>query len=123
MIECGAYSALWADVHLGPEQAVQAHQMVGGRWLIPVHWGLFDLALHGWTEPIERVALAARDAGVNVATPRPGASLVLGSGAGSTERWWPDVPWTPAAEAPVISSGLASLLDREGSVVALPAGR
>lgn len=123
MIECGAYSALWADVHLGPEQAVQAHRMVGARWLIPVHWGLFDLALHGWTEPIERVAQAARDAGVNVATPRPGASVVLGAGAVSTERWWPDVPWTPAAEAPVISSGLAALLDASESVVALPAAR
>ena len=37
----------------GPEQAVLAHHMVGGNVMVPVHWGLFDLALHGWTEPAE----------------------------------------------------------------------
>ena len=53
LMESGAYNQLWADVHLGPEQAVIAHRMVGGNVMIPVHWGLFDLALHGWTEPAE----------------------------------------------------------------------
>lgn len=63
MIEAGAYDAMWADVHLGPEQAVLAHQQVGGAVMLPVHWGLFDLALHGWTEPMERVVAAAQKAG------------------------------------------------------------
>ena len=63
MIESGAYSALWADVHLGPEQAVLAHQLVRGDVMLPVHWGLFDLALHGWTEPVERVLAAAQRGG------------------------------------------------------------
>jgi L-ascorbate metabolism protein UlaG (beta-lactamase superfamily) len=107
LIECGAYSALWADVHLGPEQAVLAHQRVRGHWLIPVHWGLFDLALHGWTEPIERVAAAARAAGVKLATPRPGQSFAFDPDTASGERWWPEVTWTGAAEAPVVSSHLA----------------
>ncbi len=126
LIECGAYSALWADVHLGPEQAVLAHQRVRGSWLIPVHWGLFDLALHGWTEPIERVAAAARDAGVKLATPRPGQSFVFEQDAAGGERWWPDVPWTPAAEAPVVSSHLAarSVAPRDGaSLLAIFADR
>jgi hypothetical protein len=73
-----------------------------------VHWGLFDLALHGWTEPVERVAVAARAAGVRLVTPRPGASVRFASDTASSERWWPDVPWTPAAAAPVISSGLSA---------------
>jgi len=70
MIESGAYNPMWADVHLGPEQAVEAHLMVGGGVMIPVHWGLFDLAVHGWTEPIERVLVAAHKHGVSVVTPR-----------------------------------------------------
>ena len=36
--------------------------------MLPVHWAGFDLALHGWTEPIERVLVAAEAAGVRVAT-------------------------------------------------------
>ena len=55
LMETGAYNQLWSDVHLGPEQAIIAHQLVKGKTMIPVHWGLFDLALHGWTEPAERI--------------------------------------------------------------------
>ena len=104
MIESGAYSALWADVHLGPEQAVLAHQLVRGDVLLPVHWGMFDLALHGWTEPMERVLAAAASAGVRVASPRPGG-MVEPATLGAPTRWWPTVPWESAAEAPVRSSG------------------
>lgn len=107
MIESGAYNAMWADVHLGPEQAVQAHTMVRGDLMIPVHWGLFDLALHGWTEPIERVLAAARSAGVSVSTPRPGDSVEPGAvDASVATRWWPQVPWQTAEQAPVTSSHL-----------------
>ncbi len=105
MFEVGAYDAMWADVHLGPEQAVLAHQLVRGDVLLPVHWGLFDLALHGWTEPIERVLVAARDAGVRVSAPRPG-DMVEPSALAPIERWWPTVPWKTAAEAPAWSSGI-----------------
>jgi L-ascorbate metabolism protein UlaG (beta-lactamase superfamily) len=108
MIESGAYNALWADVHLGPEQAVQAHIMVGGGVMIPVHWGLFDLSLHSWTEPIERVLAAARDHGVSVVTPRPGASLEP-TAPMPPERWWPQTPWQTAQQAPVVSSHLEGL--------------
>jgi L-ascorbate metabolism protein UlaG (beta-lactamase superfamily) len=105
MIEAGAYSSMWADVHLGPEQAVLAHQLVHGKVMLPVHWGLFDLALHGWTEPIERVLVAAQAAGVPVLSPRPGEMLEP-SAAGAQTRWWPQVPWETAAQAPVQSTGV-----------------
>jgi L-ascorbate metabolism protein UlaG (beta-lactamase superfamily) len=108
MIEVGAYDAMWADVHLGPEQAILAHRAVKGGVLVPVHWGTFDLALHGWTEPMERTLVAARDAGVRVVTPRPGQSIDSAAPP-APERWWPSVPWKTAAEAPVVSSGLGML--------------
>ena len=103
-VEAGAYDAAWADVHLGPEQAVAAHRMVRGGLMVPVHWGLFDLALHGWTEPAERVRAAATRAGVRVAFPRPGESITLERA--SSRAWWPDLSWETAAEAPAVSSGL-----------------
>lgn len=105
MIEVGAYDALWADVHLGPEQAVRAHIESRGKVMLPVHWGLFDLALHGWTEPIERVLVEAARRSVMVATPQPGG-MVEPSRLGTQSRWWPDVPWKRAEEAPVTSSGV-----------------
>ncbi len=106
MIEVGAYDALWPDVHLGPEQAVHAHTLLRGGVLLPLHWGTFDLAPHGWTEPIERTLAAAARAGVRVATPRPGGR-VEPAALGPTERWWPALPWRTADDAPVHSTGIA----------------
>ena len=110
LVETGAYNAGWADIHMGPEQAVRAHRMARGGLLIPVHWGTFDLALHAWTEPVERVLVAAEAAGVPVAVPRPGQS-VEPMDAPVVERWWPELPWQTAEEAPVVSSGDFPLLD------------
>jgi L-ascorbate metabolism protein UlaG (beta-lactamase superfamily) len=72
LIQAGAYNTSWPDWHLDPEDAVRLHQSVGGRVMLPVHWGLFNLAFHGWSEPIERVLAAASASGITVATPRPG---------------------------------------------------
>lgn len=108
MIDAGAYDALWADVHLGPEQAVLAHQLVRGEIMLPVHWALFDLALHGWTEPIERVLVAAQKAGARVIAPRPG-ELVEPTVPKAVARWWPALPWRTAEEAPVRSTGIQSI--------------
>jgi L-ascorbate metabolism protein UlaG (beta-lactamase superfamily) len=103
LIEAGQYDPAWPDWHIGPEQAVAAHGMLRGRLLVPVHWGLFALAYHGWTEPVERVLAAARQAGTAVLVPRPGQSLEPDAPP-AAERWWPDVPWLTARERPVVST-------------------
>ncbi len=100
MIESGAYGQAWPDWHLGPEQAVRAHAMVQGKVMLPVHWGLFDLAAHGWTEPIERVLAAARAAGISVGVPRPGESLEP-EALPAPARWWPALPWKTEDEVPI----------------------
>ncbi|MBX3174732.1 MAG: MBL fold metallo-hydrolase [Gemmatimonadaceae bacterium] len=108
MFEIGAYSHLWRDVHMGPEQAVRAHRMSRGGLMLPIHWGTFDLALHGWTEPAERVMAAAEREGVSLAMPRPGA-MVDPLLPPPLERWWPTLPWRSAEEYPVVSSGVEGL--------------
>ncbi len=105
MMEVGAYNQAWPDVHMGPEQAVKAHEMVQGKVLLPVHWGTFDLGLHAWTEPIERSLAAAEQRGVTTLTPRPGESLEPAAPV-ELVRWWPDIPWKTAEADPVHSTGL-----------------
>ncbi len=105
LVESGAYSSLWTDVHLGPEQAVDAHVDARGELMIPVHWGTFNLAMHAWTEPAERVVAAAEKAGAKVVVPRPGQSVEPDLGP-ELERWWPEIPWQTAEEAPIVSTGL-----------------
>lgn len=103
MIEVGQYGQAWPDWHLGPEQAVRAHALVNGRVMLPVHWGLFALAYHGWTEPIERAMAAADSAKVPLLTPRPGESVEPVSPPPNV-RWWPAVPWTRGSEDPIVAT-------------------
>ncbi len=109
MIEVGQYGQSWPDWHIGPEQAVRAHGWVRGSVLMPIHWGLFDLALHSWTAPIERTLAAAEERGVSVLTVRPGASAEP-SAQVSVDRFWPDVPWRNADQYPIRSRGVDELL-------------
>ena len=103
LIESGQYDADWADWHLGPEQAVEAHRLVQGKRMIPVHWGLLKLAHHSWTEPIERVLVAARCTSVDVLTPRPGESIEP-TDPPPLQRWWPQTTWRSASEKPIVAT-------------------
>ncbi|MCB1326792.1 MAG: MBL fold metallo-hydrolase [Leptospiraceae bacterium] len=105
MIEVGAYNAAWTDSHIGPEQAIQAHRDLRGALFLPVHWGTFELAMHSWIEPVERLVVAAEKAQVELVIPRPGQSVLV-QAPPPVERWWPDIPWQTAREAPIVSSGL-----------------
>jgi len=105
LVEAGQYDAAWPDWHLGPEQAVLAARRVRAKALVPVHWGLFRLAPHGWTEPVERVLAAARCAGLPVITPRPGQAIEpTALRPGDSARWWPDAHWSDAAQTPIVAT-------------------
>jgi len=87
LLETGAYDAQWPYVHMQPDETVQAHLDLRGRWLTPVHNGTFDLAMHRWQEPFERVTQLAAAHGILLATPRMGERLDL-SAPHRGERWW-----------------------------------
>ena len=87
LLECGAYSKYWPAIHMLPEQTARAHRDLGGKLLLPIHWGKFNLSLHGWTEPAERLLAAAAEHGATVITPRVGAHVVPAEAA-PVERWW-----------------------------------
>ncbi|KFG97712.1 hydrolase [Burkholderia paludis] len=98
LIETGAYDAQWPYVHMQPEETVQAHVDLRGRWLIPIHNGTFDLAMHRWQEPFERVTALALVRGIELSTPRMGERLDLDK-PHRGERWWRTVDERAAAPA------------------------
>src|SRR6201993_4018528 len=53
MLEVGAWHPSWGDMHLGPENALKAHALLGGGPFLPIHWGTFALAMHPWDQPAE----------------------------------------------------------------------
>lgn len=100
LIEIGAYDQAWPDWHMGPENALRGADMVNAETFLPIHWGLWNLANHGWTEPIERAIVAADTRGMPMYAPKPGES-VEPSALPELERWWPELPWRTAEEYPI----------------------
>jgi L-ascorbate metabolism protein UlaG (beta-lactamase superfamily) len=87
LMPVGAYNKVWPDIHMNPEDAVQAHIDVRGALLVPIHWCTFRLAPHPWAEPIERLLAAAEPAGVSVAVPKPG-ERVDPTAVAEPDPWW-----------------------------------
>lgn len=87
ILENGQYDLQWPLIHMMPEEVAQAAVELRANALLPVHWGRFTLALHSWTDPIERVTKRAKELGMPVATPKIGEPVVLGQPLPQT-RWW-----------------------------------
>jgi L-ascorbate metabolism protein UlaG (beta-lactamase superfamily) len=86
MLEIGASDPLWRDIHMGPEGAVRSFRKLGGHGLfMPIHWGLFDLALHPWQQPIETIT-AVED--LKVWSPTPGVPTEVICGVEVRSDWW-----------------------------------
>lgn len=85
-IECGAYNENWKDIHIFPEEAIQAHIDLKGSVLMPIHWGKFNLAMHHWKEPVQRLTTKAYQKDVKIIFPEIGqifTSKELPEG-----KWW-----------------------------------
>jgi L-ascorbate metabolism protein UlaG (beta-lactamase superfamily) len=86
MLEIGAFDPLWADIHMGPEGAVRSFRALGGQGLLmPIHWGLFDLALHYWRQPIEYIWPIE---GLKLWSPTPGVPTEVIAGEELRSEWW-----------------------------------
>lgn len=92
LMESGAYNEDWADIHMMPEDSVQAHRDIGGKFLLPIHWGKFDLSTHSWNEPVERLLKEADRDKTAVITPRIGETFYL-EGHLPYAKWWRDNPF------------------------------
>jgi L-ascorbate metabolism protein UlaG (beta-lactamase superfamily) len=93
MLEIGAFNELWHQIHMGPDGAVRAFRALGGSGpgsglLMPIHWGLFDLALHAWRQPIERITELADAEGLKLWSPEPGRPTEVDPGQQVRSDWW-----------------------------------
>jgi L-ascorbate metabolism protein UlaG (beta-lactamase superfamily) len=86
MLEIGAFDPMWADIHMGPDGAARTFAAMGATGLLmPIHWGLFDLALHGWRDPIERLFSLE---GLPLWSPAPGQPAEVHPGVQLRSQWW-----------------------------------
>jgi len=87
LLECGQYGKYWPKIHMFPPQVVQAARDLGGKKLMPVHWGKFSLALHPWNESVKQVVAEAGKVGQHITVPMIGQPVVLGHFYPNSD-WW-----------------------------------
>jgi L-ascorbate metabolism protein UlaG (beta-lactamase superfamily) len=88
MLECGQYNELWKDIHMMPEQTVQAAIDLKAKLMMPIHWGAFTLAMHTWIDPINRVTARAHGRLVPITTPKIGEPVLLQQAVFPHSEWW-----------------------------------
>ena len=100
MLEVGAFHPAWGDIHLGPENALEALRLLGGGAFLPVHWGTFSLAMHAWDQPDEVLLDQAPRQGVHLLMPQLGEA-VEPQQVESVTPWWRGVETGPAPAVPI----------------------
>ncbi|MBX3251137.1 MAG: MBL fold metallo-hydrolase [Myxococcales bacterium] len=90
MLEIGAWHPAWGSIHLGPENALKAFEMLGGDAFFPIHWSTFDLGLHPWEEPAETLVERACEHRARVITPRLGRPFEP-ERVEEVDPWWREV--------------------------------
>jgi len=98
LLEVGAFHPSWGDIHLGPENALEALALLGGGVLLPVHWGTFSLALHAWDQPAEALLALAPARRAQLVMPRLGEA-VEPAHAEAVTPWWRGVDTAEIAPA------------------------
>ena len=88
MMECGQYNELWPDVHMFPEETAQAGLDVKAKKIMPIHWGAFKLAMHTWTDPIERISKKAKELQIDLVAPKIGEIIVIDDTTKMNSPWW-----------------------------------
>jgi L-ascorbate metabolism protein UlaG (beta-lactamase superfamily) len=88
MLEIGAYGKYWPDIHMGPDNASNAHIALKGKLMMPIHWGTFNLSTHAWYEPIERLMTYGQEKHIELFIPKPGEPTEV-KGAFNSEWWKP----------------------------------
>lgn len=87
MVSIGSYNELWAHIHTSPEEAIKIHEYLKAKYLLPIHWATFNLALHSYIEPIERLLVKAKETKTTLLLPKPGEWVEMGK-VTNWEYWW-----------------------------------
>lgn len=88
ILECGQYNEYWQNIHMMPEETVQAARDLQAAVLFPVHWSKFALSLHDWDEPITRVTAEAARLNQPLIHPPIGTVVALSRLHQHNTAWW-----------------------------------
>jgi len=90
ILECGAYCEYWPAIHMFPEETAQASLDMNAKALLSVHWAKYDLSVHHWKEPIERLSHQAEQENINLLIPQIGEVFTIGEDFPKT-KWFEEL--------------------------------
>ncbi len=90
ILDNGQYNDAWKEIHLHPDQVLQAARDLKAKQLFPVHSSKFVLAVHPWDEPLNEVTRLNQESETSISlfTPLIGAKNNLDSSDTSFGFWW-----------------------------------
>ena len=89
-MDSGQYNERWRTMHNMPEEMIKGFTELGGRYLVPVHWGMFNLSLHNWYDPANEATVRAKQQQIQLITPRLGELITL-ENPPLFDEWWKEV--------------------------------
>lgn len=90
MLDSGQYDVKWREIHMTPEEAVKAGQILNSKVIMPIHWGTFKLANHAWDDPPERFTKESEKENISFITPKIGETITYNLDI-NTSKWWQDI--------------------------------
>ena len=87
-LDAGQYNIAWEQVHMLPDQVIQAAIDLNASVSIPIHISKYELALHHWYEPMELVSTYGAEQNVTIATPMLGSTFIFGEEVPQDTWWW-----------------------------------
>ncbi|MDR1598019.1 MAG: MBL fold metallo-hydrolase [Holosporales bacterium] len=88
ILENGQYNKNWSQIHMHPQEVVQAAEDLKAKTLLPVHYAKFSLSTHNWNEPIARILKLAAGKHFRLITPMIGESVELTNPKQTFTQWW-----------------------------------
>ena len=65
LLPIGAYHPeSFRHVHMGPDEAVRVFKDLRAQWMVPMHYGTFQLSHEPMDEPLQLLAKEAKRAGI-----------------------------------------------------------
>ena len=88
LMECGQYDERWSEIHMLPNETIQAGKDLKAKVVQPIHWGSFTLSLHPWNDPPIKASGFAKEEQVKLSIPMIGESVYVNQPSYPSKEWW-----------------------------------
>tara|TARA_R110000868_G_scaffold37111_14_gene131603 strand:+ start:13835 stop:14938 length:1104 start_codon:yes stop_codon:yes gene_type:complete len=93
ILDNGQYNDAWKEIHMHPDQVLQAARDLKAKQLFPVHSSKYVLAMHPWDEPLNRVKKLNQESAnpIPLFTPVIGTKINLSDSSQTFSSWWEEI--------------------------------